>query len=137
MVSSEGNKVDPKKIEAVRNWPRPTSAIKIRSSLGLVGYYRRFVEEFSTISAPLPKLTQKGALLKWSNKCKDSFSMLKTTLTAAPILVLPTGSASYTMYIDASHIGLGALLIQDGGVVAYASRQLKVHEKNTMCMIWI
>jgi len=130
IVSSEGIQVDPKKIEAVQSWPRPSSATEIRSFLGLAGYYRRFVEGFSSIAAPMTRLTQKGASFRWTEECEESFQKLKTALTTAPVLVLPTGSGSYTLYCDASRIGLGAMLIQDGRVIAYTSRQLKVHEKN-------
>ncbi|XP_070056865.1 uncharacterized protein [Nicotiana tomentosiformis] len=78
IVSSEGIKVDPKKIEAVQNWPRPTFITEIQSFLGLVSNYRRFIEEFSSISATLTKLTRKGALFRWSNECELSFQKLKT-----------------------------------------------------------
>jgi len=83
--------VDPKKIEAVHNWPRPTSVTEIRSFLGLAGYYRRFVEGFSSIASPLTRLTQKGVPFRWSDECELSFQKLKTALTTAPVLVLPTG----------------------------------------------
>ncbi|XP_075092142.1 uncharacterized protein LOC142172431 [Nicotiana tabacum] len=88
-VSTEGIQVDPKKIEAVQNWPRPTSATEIRSFLGLAGYYRRFVEGFSSIVAPLTRLTQKGAPFRWSDECKASFQKLKTVLTMAPSSCFP------------------------------------------------
>jgi len=130
IVSSEGIKVDPKKIEAVQNWPRPSSVTEIQSFLGLAGYYRRFVEGFSSIASPITKLTEKGAPFRWSDECEEIFQKLKTSLTTAPVLVLPTGSGCYTVYCDASRIGLEAVLMQDARVIAYASRQLKVHEKN-------
>ena len=123
VVSSEGIQVDPKKIEAVKNWPRPVLATEIRSFLGLAGYYRQFVEGYSSIAAPMTRLTQKGAQFRWSYECETSFQKLKTALTTAPVLVLPTGSGPYTVYCDASRIGLGAVLMQDGKVIAYASRQ--------------
>jgi len=66
----------------------------------------------------------------WTEKCEERFHKLKTALTTTPVLVLPMGSGSYTMYCDVSRIGLGAVLMQDGRVIAYASRQLKVYEKN-------
>ncbi|XP_070004605.1 uncharacterized mitochondrial protein AtMg00860-like [Nicotiana sylvestris] len=130
VVLVEGIKVDPKKIEAVQNWPRPTSATEIQSFLGLVGYYRRFVEGFSSIATSLIRLTQKGALFRWSDECELSFQKLKTALTMVPMLMLPTSLGSYTVYCDASRISLGAVLMQDGMVIAYALRQLKAHEKN-------
>ncbi|XP_070025653.1 uncharacterized mitochondrial protein AtMg00860-like [Nicotiana sylvestris] len=130
VVSVEGIQVDPKKIEAVQNWPRPTSAIEIRSFLGLAGYYHRFLEGFSSIAAPLTRLTQKGAPFRWSDEYEVSFRKLKTALTTASVLVLSTGSGTYAVYCDASRIGLGAVLIQGDKVIAYASLQLKVNGKN-------
>ncbi|XP_070034957.1 uncharacterized mitochondrial protein AtMg00860-like [Nicotiana tomentosiformis] len=102
VVSSDSIKIGPKKIEKVQNCPRPTSATYIRSFLGLAGYYHRFVEEFSSITAPLTKLTQKGAPFRWSDECEERFQKLKVALTTAPVLVLVTGSGPYTVYYDAS-----------------------------------
>nr|XP_018624073.1 uncharacterized mitochondrial protein AtMg00860-like [Nicotiana tomentosiformis] len=107
VVSSEGVKVYPKKIEVVQSWPRSFTAIEIRSFLGLAEYYRCFVEGFSSIAASLTRLTQKGALFWWSNECEESFQKLKTTLTITPVLILPSGSGSYTIYYDASRVGMG------------------------------
>jgi len=78
----------------------------------------------------MTRLTQKGAPFKWSDECEASFQKLKTTLTTVSVLVLPAGSASYTVYCDASHIGLGVVLMQDVKVIAYVWQQLKVLEKN-------
>ena len=127
VVSGEGIKVDPKKTEAVKNWPRPLSSSDIRSFLGLAGYYRRFVESFASISSPL---TQKKAKYQWSEACEKSFQELKDRLTSAPILALPEGNEGFVVYCDASRVGLGCVLMQHGKFIAYASRQLKVHEKN-------
>ena len=88
------------------------------------------MEDFSTLVVPLTALTQKDRKFEWSNKCEQSFQELKRRLTSAPILVLPTDDAKFTVYCDASKIGLGAVLMQNVNVVAYASRQLKIHEKN-------
>ena len=95
VVSIEGIQVDPKKIEAVQIWPRPSSTTEIHSFLSLAGYYRRFVQEFSSIVSPLTKLTQKGAIFVWSDECDEIFQKLKTALTTAPVLVLPSASGSY------------------------------------------
>ncbi|WMV37755.1 hypothetical protein MTR67_031140 [Solanum verrucosum] len=130
IVSSEGIRVDSQKIEAVKQWPRPTSATDIRSFLGLAGYYRRFVEGFSSIASPLTRLTQKKVKFQWSDDCEKSFAELKTRLTTTPVLTLPEGSDGYVIYFDASRVGLGCVLMQRGNVIAYASTQLKVHEKN-------
>ncbi|XP_070054549.1 uncharacterized protein [Nicotiana tomentosiformis] len=129
-VPFEGSKVDPKKIEAIQNWPRPTSATEIHSFLGLASYYRRFLEGFLSISSPLTRWTKKGTLFRWSDECEVSFQKLKTALTTTPVLVLPTGSGSYTMYCDVLYVGLDAVLMQYSRLIAHASRQLKVHEKN-------
>ncbi|KAL5583507.1 hypothetical protein UlMin_015949 [Ulmus minor] len=128
--SFDGITVDPTKIEAVSRWSTPTSVTEIRSFLGLAGYYRRFVEGFSSLAAPLTALTKKEKKFEWTDKCERSFQELKQRLTSAPILILPSEDKEFTVYCDASKIGLGAVLMQKGKVIAYASRQLKVHEKN-------
>ena len=92
VVSKDGIKVDPKKIEAVQKWARPTSATEIHSFLGLAGYYRRFVPDFSKVAAPLTRLTQKAVKYQWSEECERSFQKMKDCLTSAPVLVLPTGT---------------------------------------------
>ncbi|WMV54778.1 hypothetical protein MTR67_048163 [Solanum verrucosum] len=92
--------------------------------------YRRFVEGFSSIASSLTKLTQKKVKFQWSDDCEKNFAELKTRLTTAPLLTLPEGSDGYVIYCDASRVGLGCVLMQRGKVIAYASRQLKVHEKN-------
>lgn len=130
IVSSEGIKVDPQKVEVVKKWPRPMTPTDIRSFLGLAGYYRRFVENFSSIAAPLTRLTQKKTKFLWSETCEGSFEKLKDRLTSAPVLTLPEGTEGFVVYCDASRVGLGCVLMQHGKVVAYASRQLKNHEKN-------
>ncbi|KAA0036538.1 pol protein [Cucumis melo var. makuwa] len=129
VVSSERVSVDPAKIEAVTNWPRPSTVSEIRSFLGLAGYYRRFVEDFSRIASPLTQLTRKGTPFVWSPACESSFQMLKQKLVTAPVLTVPDGSGNFVIYSDASKKGLGCVLMQQGKVVAYASRQLKIHEQ--------
>ncbi|XP_015084222.1 uncharacterized protein LOC107027624 [Solanum pennellii] len=130
VVSKEGIMVDPKNIETVRDWVRPASVTEIQSFLGLAGYYRRFVEGFSSIASPLTRLTQKEVTFQWSDECEVSFQKLKTLLTTAPILTLPVEEEGFVVYCDASRIGLGCVLMQKGKVIAYALRQLKVHKKN-------
>ncbi|KAA0046200.1 hypothetical protein E6C27_scaffold376G00730 [Cucumis melo var. makuwa] len=130
VVSSKGVSVDPTKIEAITNWPRSSTISEIRSFLGLVGYYRRFVEDFSRIASPLTQLTMKGTPFVWSPACESSFQELKQKLVTAPVLTVPDGSGSFVIYSDASKKGLDCVLIQQGKVVASASRQLKSHEQN-------
>ena len=96
----------------------------------MASYYRRFVESFSSIAAPLTKLTQKKVKFLWSDLCENSFDKLKDKLTTAPVLTLPEGVDDFVVYYDASRVGLGCVFMQHGKVVAYASRQLKVHEWN-------
>ncbi|KAG8489260.1 hypothetical protein CXB51_017269 [Gossypium anomalum] len=130
VVSASGIRVDPNKISAVLNWKPPRNVIEVQSFLGLAGYYRRFVKGFSMIATPMMKLLQKYVKFEWSEKCQKSFDQLKTYLTEAPVLVQPESDKEFVIYSDASLLGLGCVLIQEGRVVAYASRQLKPHEKN-------
>ena len=130
IVSAEGIRVDPAKIEVMVNWKPPRSVTEVSSFLGLAGYYRRFVKGFSIIASPLTQFLRKGVKFEWTNKCQDSFEQLKEILVEAPVLTQPTSGKEYTLYSDASGIGLGCVLMQDGKVVAYASRQLKPHEQN-------
>ena len=130
IVSVEGIKVDPVKIEAVVSWKPPQNVTEVRIFLGLVGYYRRFVKGFSIIASSLTKLLRKWVKFEWDDKCQSSFEQLNKILVKAPVLTQPTSSREYAMYSDASRIGLGCVLMQNGKVVAYASRQLKPHEQN-------
>ena len=130
IVSAEGIRVDPTKIEVVVNWKPPRNVTEVRSFLGLAGYYRRFVQEFSVIASSLTRLLRKGVKFEWDDKCPSNFKRLKEILVEAPLLIQPTSGRDYTMYSDASRIGLGCVLMQDGKVVAYASKQLKLHEQN-------
>ncbi|RVW95658.1 Transposon Ty3-I Gag-Pol polyprotein [Vitis vinifera] len=130
VVSNDGISVDPGKVDVVANWRRPSTVTEIRSFLGLAGYYRRFIEGFSKIALPLTKLTQKGVKFEWSDDCECRFQELKNRLVSAPILTIPSGSGGFVVYSDASHQGLGCVLMQYGRVVAYASRQLKPYERN-------
>ena len=130
VVSSKGITVDPAKIEAVMRWPQPTTVTEVRSFLGLAGYYRRFVQDFSKISSTLTQLTKKGKPFAWTPVCEQSFQELKKRLVTAPVLTVPDGSGNLVVYSDASGKGLGCVLMQKGKVIAYASRQLKEYERN-------
>ena len=129
MVTKDGISIDPGKVD-VSNWRRPNTVIEIRSFLGLAGYYRQFIEGFSKIALPLTSLTQKGVKFEWSDDCECSFQELKNKLVTTPILTIPSGSGGFVVYSDASHQGLGCVLMQHGKVVAYGSRQLKPYERN-------
>ncbi|GJR28702.1 putative reverse transcriptase domain-containing protein [Tanacetum coccineum] len=129
-MKDQGIHVDPAKIESIKDWASPKSPTEIRQFLGLVGYYRRFIEGFSKIAKPMTKLTQKKVKFEWGDKQETTFQLLKQKLCSAPILALPEGSEDFIVYCDASIKGLGAVLMQREKVIAYASRQLKIHEKN-------
>ncbi|GJS51836.1 putative nucleotidyltransferase, ribonuclease H [Tanacetum coccineum] len=130
IVSADGISMDPAKVEAITKWPRPTTVTKGRSFLGLVRYYRRFVEGFSLLALPLTKLMRKGEKFVWNEEREKSFEELKRRLVSSPILTLPSGTGGYQIYSDASKKGLGCVLMQHGKVIAYASRQLKPYEVN-------
>ena len=122
VVSQDGISVDPTKVEAVNNWSRPTNVTEIRSFLGLAGYYRRFVEGFSKIAMPLTQLTRKSNKFIWTDECEKSFQELKQRLISALVLTIPLGTEGFVIYSDASKQGLGCVLMQNGKVIAYASR---------------
>jgi ribonuclease HI len=130
VLTVEGVEVDPEKVKAVSEWKQPTSVTKIKSFLGLAGYYRRFIEGFSKLARPMTELLRKDKKFVWSEACERSFQELKARLTSAPVLVLPDIQKSFTIFCDASRQGLGCVLMQEGKVVAYASRQLRTHEQN-------
>ena len=102
----------------------------MRSFLGLAGYYRRFIKGFSVIASTLTKLLRKGVKFEWDDKCQSSFEQLKKILVEAPVLTQPTPGRENALYSDASKIGLGCVLMQDGKVVTYASKQMKPREQN-------
>ena len=130
MSASGVSAMDPEKVEAVMSWERPKSVFEIRSFLGLAGYYKRFIEDFSRLAAPMTRLTRKGVKFEWDDLCEKAFQELKRRLTSAPILIVPEQGQRYTVYCVASRDRLGFVLMQSGRVVAYGSRQLKNHEQN-------
>nr|GEV23992.1 putative reverse transcriptase domain-containing protein [Tanacetum cinerariifolium] len=130
MIDSKGIHVDPGKIESIKDWASPKSPTEIHQFLGLASYYRRFIKGFSKIAKSMTKLTQKNVKFDWGEKDEDAFQLIKQKLCSAPILALLKGSENFIVYYDASHKGLGAMLMQNEKVIAYASRQLKIHEKN-------
>uniref|UniRef100_A0A8C1Z3K3 Reverse transcriptase/retrotransposon-derived protein RNase H-like domain-containing protein n=1 Tax=Cyprinus carpio TaxID=7962 RepID=A0A8C1Z3K3_CYPCA len=147
VISAEGVSTDPGKIEAVSQWPQPTSVAELRSFLGFASYYRRFVEGFARLAAPLHRLVAELATPKrskyasrefveaWTMECQSSFEPLKGKLTSAPVLAYADFSLPFILEVDASHGGLGAVLSQEqqGKVrpIAYGSRGLRPTERNT------
>nr|GEY79298.1 retrotransposon protein, putative, Ty3-gypsy subclass [Tanacetum cinerariifolium] len=129
-LMNQGIYVDPAKIESVKDWASLKSPTEICQFLGLAGYYQRFIEGFSKITKPMTKLTQKKVKFEWGDKQEAAFQLLKQELCSAPILALPERSEDFIVYCDASNKGLGAVLMQREKVISYASRQLRIHEKN-------
>jgi hypothetical protein len=123
-ISKDGISVDPSKVQEVMVWKPPKSVYQIRSFLGLARYYRRFIPDFSRIAKPMTKLLKKGVKFMWSKACEKAFHTLRQHLTSAPVLVQPDNSKPFDVFCDASGTGLGCVLMQEGRVIAYASRAL-------------
>ncbi|XP_022032076.1 uncharacterized mitochondrial protein AtMg00860-like [Helianthus annuus] len=111
-MNEKGIHVDPAKIEAVKNWIALKSPSEIGSFLGLAGYYRRFISNFSKITVPLTLLTQNDKPFIWGPEQEESFQTLKDLLCKAPILTLPDGNNAFVVYYDASNQGLSCVLMQ-------------------------
>ena len=129
-MTKEGILVDPEKIREIEDWPVPKDVTDVRSFMGITGYYRRFIEGFSRIANPITSLQKKGKKFDWNSKCEESFKKLKTLLTSAPILRIADPNKDFVVCTDACIDGLGGVITQDGHVIAYESRKLKIHEKN-------
>ena len=134
VVSAEGVKTDPSKIEAVKSWPRPTNQTEVRSFLGLASYYRKFIVKFSEVAKPLTDLTKKDKPFVWTPECENAFITMKGMLTTSPILAYPQRDVDFILDTDASKSAIGAVLSQeqDGKerVIAYASKTLNRAEEN-------
>jgi hypothetical protein len=128
-ISEGGISVDPSKVKDVLSWNTPQNVTDIRSFLGLEGYYRRFIEGFSKISKPMMELLAKGKTFEWMPRREASFEELKKRLTTTSVLTMLDMERSFSIYCDASRQDLGCVLMQDGHVVVYASRQLRKHEE--------
>jgi hypothetical protein len=128
IINKEGLAMDPKEVADILNWKAPRDAKGIKSFIGMAGYYRRFIEGFLKIAKPMTTLLGNKVEFKWIQKCQEAFKAMREKLTTAP--VLPDVHKPFLVYCDACYTGLGCMLMQEGRVVAYSSRQLKVHEKN-------
>jgi hypothetical protein len=129
IISEGGISVDPSKVKDVLSWKAPQNDSDIQSFLGLAGYYRRFIEGFSKIAKPMTELLEKRKTFEWTPRHETSFQELKKRLTTTPVLTMPDMEKPFLIYCDASGKGLGCVLMQDGHVVVYASRQLRKHEE--------
>ena len=128
--------MDPRKIEVIIEWKAPRNVTEVRSFLGLASYYRRFVKGFLMTTVSMTRLLQKNVRFELSEKYQASFEKLKAFLTEAPVLTQLTYGKEYVIFSDASLNGLRCVLMQEGKVVAYASRQLKPHERTILLIIW-
>jgi hypothetical protein len=120
VVSPEGIAVDPGKMKEVLEWKLPTIVSDVRSFLGLVGYYRRFIPNFSKITKPITELLKKGNKYVWSEACDEAFKHLRKLLTASLVLAQPDTTKPFDVYCDASGTGLGSVLMQEGQVISYS-----------------
>ena len=131
IISREGIKPDPKTVTVVQDWPKPTSITEIRSFLGLANYFRKFIQGYSTLAAPLTKLTRNdGSMEQWNEACDKAFQGLKDALCQAPTLAHPDFTKPFEVWADASIVGVGAVLMQDGHPVAYLSKKLTPADVN-------
>jgi hypothetical protein len=110
IVSSQGVATDPSKIESIKDWPQPLNVKDLRSFLGMVGYYRRFVPQFGLICKPLTNLLKKGNLFVWTSETEAAFQALKKALISALVLALPNFSLPFTIETNASSKGIGSVL---------------------------
>ena len=116
VMSASGVLVDVEKVEAVMSWDKPKSVFEIRSFLGLTGYYRRFIKDFSRLAAPMTRLAWKEVKFEWNDLCEKEFQELKRRLTSALLLIVPKRGQRYTVYCDASKAGLGCVLMQSSSL---------------------
>jgi hypothetical protein len=130
VLSAEGIVVDPSKVESLTKWEQSLNMTDVRSFLGMARYYRRFIENFSKIAKPMTELLKYNTKFEWLEACEKTFQELKRRLTTAPVLTLPDIKMDFVVYCDSSRKGLRCVLMQEGKVVAYASRKLKKHEEN-------
>jgi hypothetical protein len=113
--------MDPSKVQEVMDWKPPKSVHQIRSFLGLAGYYRRFIPDFSRIAKPMIEILKKGVKFVWSEECDKAFHTFREHLTSAPVLTQPNMSKPFEVFCDASGTALGCVLMQENRVIAYAS----------------
>lgn len=141
-ITVEGVSTDPRKIEAVQQWPTPTTLKQLRGFLGLAGYYRKFIRGYGLISRPLTDLLKKDGFL-WNAKAADAFAALKLALTSAPVLALPNYTLPFVVETDASGTSIGAVLMQDDHPIAFISKglaprhmALSVYEKELLALVF-
>jgi len=147
VIGKDGLAPDDRKVQTINEYPAPTNTLEIQSFLGMTGFYRQFIQDYSEITKPITDLLKKKAVFKWTSECQDAFEQLKQCLINSPILRLPNKIGRFTLMTDASDFALGAVLSQDHEgtdyVIAYISKKLNpteqryhVNEKEGMAIIW-
>jgi len=142
LIGKHGIKTQPRKIEAINNWPTPKTQTNIRAFLGITGYYRKFIKDYANIASPLSNLLHKGTAIIWDDACEQAFQTLKQQLTQSPILAIANPEKPYTVTTDASDLAIGGILSQEGHPIAFYSRKLSpaeqnypVHEKEELAIV--
>jgi hypothetical protein len=130
VLSANGIAVDPSKVKDILEWKPPTTVHQVRSFLGLADHYHRFIPDFSKIVKPITSLLKNATKFNWSSRCNEAFEQLKVLLTTALVLAQPDIEKPFDVYCDASGSGLECVLMQEGQVIAYDSRQLRRHEEH-------
>jgi hypothetical protein len=120
--------VDPEKIKAITEWPKPKNISKLRGFLGLTSYYRRFIKNYAHLTTPLSNLLKKNSF-KWDNSAQEYFETLKRVMSSTHVLATPDFAKPFVVECDASGIGIGAVLMQDGHPIAFESRKLNTREE--------
>ncbi|XP_072962659.1 uncharacterized mitochondrial protein AtMg00860-like [Typha angustifolia] len=126
IISKDGVEADPKKIQSMVEWPLPKTTKELRGFLDLTGYYRRFVANYGKVAAPLTALLQEGAFI-WMDKAKETFEAMKKAMILAPVFALADFTKPFTIECNVSGVGIGAVLMQEGRLVAYMSKALSEH----------
>jgi hypothetical protein len=141
-ISTKGIHTEPSKVQAVLDWPVPQSLKALRGFLGLTGYYRRFIKHYGLISKPLTQLLKKGVQFQWTSVAQTAFDTLKQALVQAPVLAVPNFSQQFVLETDASDLGIGAVLMQNGHMISYLSQTLSprnqalsTYEKECMAIL--
>ena len=130
LISTDGVRPDPDKVEKVKEWPRPTTVQEVRAFLGLANYFRKFMQGYSQMVSPLTDLTRTKKAWNWTDKCTEAFERVKYCLTHAPVLRMPDFSKPFEVVADASKYASGGVLLQEGQPIAFDSRKFNKAELN-------
>ena len=123
MICTKGVSADPEKLRSMNTWPTPTTATALREFLGLTEYYRKFIQNYGAIAAPLTKLLKKNGF-RWSDQAAAAFEHFKSAMTQAPVLALPDFSKTFIVEVDTSRRGLGAVLMQENQPIAFYNKAI-------------